>query len=199
MAEATDPLAGYKTPRKSILRRPDSQETVGSVGSERRVTFSPSSPLNPLECLEQLIANEGLEAALVKLKEMHAQRHAARSGQLALPGGRPAFSCKNAASFTLLGSPAASGVKEEPESEEEGDDGEMWSDLSAFLNHEELVDAPGWQEDLQAFMKRPDAEPRAVKQEPAPALTDAKVKDPKPHCGAKELGCENFSEESEHF
>ena len=177
MAEATDPSAGFKTPRKSILRRPDSQETVGSVGSGRRVSFSPS---NPLESLEHLIANEGLEAALKKLKELHAQRHAVRCGPLASASGKPPLSRKNATSFALLGSPAASSVKEEPESEGEDGEDEMWSDLEAFLNREESIDTPGWEADLQAFRKDSDAELRAPKQQPARELADVKVKDSKP-------------------
>ena len=166
MSAASPTSDGFKTPLKSILRRADSQDTVGSVGSERKVSFSPS-------LLEQLIANEGLEAALEKLKQLHALKQAVRHGQLALPDAKPALHRKNARDL-LHGSPVPADVKEEPESDHESCEEEMLSDLDAFLNHSEVEDTPGWKEDLDAFLWQRDTVHRPAGDQSAAKATERK-------------------------
>ena len=169
-----------ETPRRSILRRPDSAETLPASGLRRKVTFTPSPSTDmdysPVErMLKEELAERGMDGMLKWVKSMGVDASKSEALQ-ALPAKVPhppaALRRSDARSF------ASEDVKEEPEEEwpwyGEGPDydyNEYWSDYEAFM-------AQGVKEEPVAEKRRAEkAQPLATQR---PTARKSSVPPPEP-------------------
>ena len=130
---------GMETPKRAIIRRADSQETLVALTPGRKVTFTPS-PNDPAEFspVEQMlmkeIARRGLEGTMAWMQSLG--KGTRPVAQQALPQVPSSLRRSNAQSFINVKAEATREAAEECGYDED----ELWSDYEAFMNGTEACD-----------------------------------------------------------